>query len=155
MRIASGAFVALLLSFIFAGTALTGSEIPDLKGTWTGDFTIVRTTPRSGAGPNPLAFTKPGFQTAKGVTYVIDKQEGPVFSGTESYGKSKQTVVGVIRHNNKKVYMVDRYGTLVGKIVTPDTMQLVYLENSAHGQVAAQGTITRNSSTKQAETPKR
>lgn len=142
MRNVSWAFVVLML-FIYSGAAVAEPEIPDLRGTWTGDFTIVRTIPPKNVGPNPLAFTKPGFHRASGVTYKIDKQEGPVFSGTESFANSKQIVVGVIQQDNKKVYMVDRYGTLTGEIIAADKIRIVYLENTEHGQVAARGTITR------------
>ena len=118
MRTAIGAFTFLTL-LITALPVCAGTDVPDITGTWRGDFTIVRTSQDSSAGPNPLAFTKPGFHKAEGVTYVIDKQEGPVFSGTESYRNTKQAIVGVIQYDNKHLHIVDRYGMLFGEIITP------------------------------------
>lgn len=142
MRILVSMAVAVMIvggSFI----AFAEEGIPDLKGTWTGDFNILRSSYPQEAGPNPLAFTKPGFGSARGVKYVIDKQQGPLFSGTESFSRSVQKIVGVIDFDNKTLHITDRYGRLVGRIIAPDKIRLIYSENTKHGQVAARGTVTR------------
>ncbi|MFC1835130.1 hypothetical protein ACFL2Q_10380 [Thermodesulfobacteriota bacterium] len=120
-----------------------GGAVPDLTGTWTGDFSIVRNAYSKKAGPNPLAFTKPGFHEARGVKYVIDAQKGRVFSGTESFADSEQKFVGVIQHDDKSFYIADKTGFLFGKVISADKMHLIYLETTEHGQAAAGGTITR------------
>jgi hypothetical protein len=134
-----GAFVVLLIPVLSFGEA----KMPDLRGTWTGDFNIVRTQYPEKLGPNPLAFSKPGFHRANGVTYVIERQDGALFKGTETFGHSKQTFVGTIHFDGKTLSMADHGGTFTGQLAGSDTIHLIYLENTAHGQVAARGTITR------------
>ena len=41
----------VLILLINTPMTLAGPEIPDLKGTWMGDFTIVRTAPPVDVGP--------------------------------------------------------------------------------------------------------
>ena len=128
--------MSTLLSYAESGT-------PDLKGTWIGDFSILRTAHPKKSGPDPLAYTKPGFHKVSGVTYVIDKQEGTLFSGTEVFGKLSQKIVGVVYDDHKTLYMADQTGLLFGELIAPDKMRLIYLENGEHGQVAASGIVTR------------
>lgn len=134
-----GVFVVLMIPVFSFGEA----DIPALRGTWTGDFAIIRSQYPEKVGPNPLAFTEPGFHEAKGVTYVIERQEGALFSGTETLGQSKQIFVGAIHFDGKTLSMADQGGTFTGYLVGSDTIHLIYLENTTHGQVAARGTITR------------
>jgi hypothetical protein len=126
-----------------AWIARAQGNIPDLKGTWVGDFSILRSQFPEKAGPDPLAFTKPGFRTAPKVKYVIDKQQGALFSGTESFAGSSEKFVGVIHFDNRTLSMVDRTGSLSGRIVAADTMHLIYTETGKHGMVAARGIVTR------------
>jgi hypothetical protein len=134
-----GALVVLMIPVLSFGEA----KIPDLRGTWTGDFSIIRSQYPEKLGPNPLAFTKPGFHRANGVTYVIERQDGALFAGTETFGQSKQTFVGAFHFDGKTLSMADQGGTFTGYLAGSDTIHLIYLENTTHGQVAARGTITR------------
>jgi hypothetical protein len=140
----SSMFVVLVLMVLISPLlAPAESGTPDLKGTWIGDFSILRTAYPKKTGPNPLAYTKPGLHKVSGVTYVIDEQEGALFSGTEVFGKISQKIVGVIYDDNKTLYLTDQTGLLFGKLIAPNKMRLMYLENGEHGQVAASGIVTR------------
>lgn len=76
-------------------------------------------------------------------TLTIDKQEGFRFSGTKESAKWKEAVSGVIGFDSKTVYMVDDNGFLFCRLVSPDKMELVYLQSSKHLSVAARGIMTR------------
>ncbi len=117
-------------------------NITNLKGTWVAEMTAIRTQSPKEYGPQPLAMCQPGPCKIQ-VKYVIEMQDGCVFAGMK-YGPSlNQTLVGVIDSNNKTVHMVDQKGFIFGEIVDPNKIHLTFLENTQHGQVAAQGFLIR------------
>ncbi len=137
-------WVSTLVIMIIAAPMVIHAEddIPNLKGTWVADMSAIRTEVPKEYGPQPLASCKPG-PCKLSVKYVIDMQDGTIFSGTKHSPSVNQTVVGVIDFNYRTLHMVDQKGFIFGEILTPDKIHLTFLENTQHGQVAAQGFMIR------------
>jgi hypothetical protein len=132
--------IALLIAVPMVAQA--EDNVADLKGTWVADMTAIRTQSPKEYGPQPLAMCQPGPCSIQ-VKYVIQMQEGSVFAGMKYGPTMNQTVVGVIDPDNKSVHMVDQKGFIFGKLVDPNKIHLTFLENTQHGQVAAQGFLVR------------
>jgi hypothetical protein len=123
-------------------TALAGSDIPDIKGTWVWkDQAVVHyRTPELPAKTHLEATTK--YAEIEFIL-IIDKQEGFRFSGTKTSKKWTESVSGVIGFDNKTVYMVDDNGFFICRLVSPDKMEEVYLHATKTHSVAARGVMIR------------
>ncbi|PKL60204.1 MAG: hypothetical protein CVV33_03865 [Methanomicrobiales archaeon HGW-Methanomicrobiales-4] len=126
---------------MMTGTSLTlaDSKIPDLSGNWTGTSTG---HDRAGGfdGPSSWQFL-----------LSVGEQKNRAFNGTISYtnilDKDKTGVIGfsgVIGPDMKTVYLTEYTtpGFIIGQIMDPDTMELIYLE-SGEDASAAIDTFTR------------
>lgn len=138
--------LALGLGFLGAGAGIAGAQTaPDLKGTWSGTSqTIVAglaphhpaTTTAKQAGPNRLTEVK--------FTVKVDGQQGNRFWGTLSSASSADPFIGVITPDGKRVRIVlQRGGVVDGTVVSPDTIDIVYVDQSNGIAVAATNTWTR------------
>lgn len=138
--------LALGLTFLGAGAGIAAAQsTPDLKGTWTGTSqTIVAglaphhpaTTTAKQAGPNRLTEVK--------FTVKVDGQQGNRFWGTISSASTADPFIGVITPDGKRVRIVQqRAGIVDGTVVGPDTIEIVYSEQSGGVAVAATNTWTR------------
>ena len=123
-------------------TALAGSEIPDLKGTWVHKSFAITIQKGAQANPTDHGVPKSG-EIQVDLTLTIEKQDGFRFSGIRASAKTKEAIVGVIGFDNKTVYMVDEDGMSFGKIVSPDKMEYVYLHVTKQNSVAARGIMIR------------
>ena len=141
MRPLSGLMVGLLI-LVAIGTALAGSEIPDLKGKWVWTEHAVRHFRSSELPAKTHMQSKDRFADIA-FTMTIDKQEGFRFSGTKTSKKWTERISGVIGFDNKTVYMVDDNGFLRCSLVSPDKMQLVYLHITKDNSVASRGIMVR------------
>jgi hypothetical protein len=138
-------FVGLLvgLSAIMFSSALLAADapIPDLKGTWTGSYTGIK----FGKG-DPYNRTKEaelGKVSTIKINFIIDFQEGRVFSGTKSSDKIKERILGVISANNKNIWMADQDGYTAAVLHSPTKMEIIYMEVNPPVQVIRQGIFTR------------
>lgn len=133
---------ATVFVFSMSVTALAGSEIPDLKGTWVYKAQAIKH--QKGTEPNPDAHG-PAKSVPQEVDFIltIDKQEGFRFSGTRGSAKHKESFVGVIGFDNKTVYLVDEDGMSFCRLVSPDKMEYVYLHITKQDSVASRGIMTR------------
>lgn len=111
---------------------------PDLRGTWQSNA--------KGVAVGKLGHTehsaKPKF-LSKEFTIRIDVQEGLFFHGFKQSKKAKEEIVGVIKPDNKSIYMSDTDGYYVGTLISPDQMEMVYLEAGTKSRVAAYSVYTR------------
>ncbi len=141
MRPVTGfAAVLFVLSLTCAGFA--GSDFPDLKGTW-----IVKCSGHKaetpGAPLSNLYKAPPGFHEIE-FPLIIDQQDGFRFSGRRQISKEGgKAISGVIGFDNQSVYMADENGIAMGKLVSPDQMECIYLESVRHRSIASREIITR------------
>lgn len=129
-----------LMSFFFFGVrcSLAADAAPDLKGVWEGKVQV--------AGFGELGHTehtvKPVFKTVE-LTIRITAQEGMVFSGFKESKKAKEEMLGLIKPDNKSIYMSDTDGYYIGTLISPDEMEIVYLEAGTKSRVASYAVYKR------------
>jgi hypothetical protein len=120
--------VLVTIALVIPGLVMAAGDVPDLKGTWTGHLVGMR----HGKGDPVAHRADKGLRTvtAADMTLTIDFQEGRVFSGTHSSGKgkTKETVIGVIRSDNKNVVMTDDDSFFLAKLLAPDKLEVVWSE---------------------------
>ncbi len=133
---AKGAVIISLtfMSLFFFGVccSLAADAVPDLKGTWQGKTQSVAVGKLGHTEPS----VKPKFTSAE-FTFRIEKQEGMVFYGEKQSKKAKEQMLGVIKPDNKSIYIADRDGYYVGTLLSPDEMEMVYLEAGIQSRVAS------------------
>ena len=125
-----------------AVTVSAGSEIPDLKGTWSLKNQAVGHDKLTEIQPDRHVDLKNRFAEVE-FTLKIDRQDGFRFSGVKASGKRTEKVSGVIGFDNKTVYMVDDDGILLCKLVSPDKMEQIYLHITKHRSLAGRGMLIR------------
>ena len=117
-------------------TPAAPSTVPDLVGTWSG--------------------TSVGHVNAKGwvdagsPSFDISDQKGLAFTGTKTYAtldgtKKTENISGVITRKGE-IYIAElESGIIMGDLVGPDTMELVYVEDGTNAK-AFLYTLTRQKS---------
>lgn len=111
---------------VFPVLLFAGSDIPNLKGKWTGKTYGIK----YGKG-DPKAHKKDSELEKPGelvFTMAIDFQDKRVFSGIRSSSRNSERILGVISSDNKTLYFVDEDGYLDGRLLGKDKMEVVYRE---------------------------
>ncbi|MDQ7784110.1 MAG: hypothetical protein RDU20_14595 [Desulfomonilaceae bacterium] len=134
--------VATFFLLILPVQVVAESAVPDLKGTWIVKDYGVRHHLSQDPPAKTHAETRARFLEVD-FTITIDTQEGFRFSGTKSSKKWKEAISGVIGFDNKTVYMVDDNGFSFCRLVSPDTMEHIYLHATPHHSAVARGTMKR------------
>jgi hypothetical protein len=139
--------LSLLLTCVLtvpASLAVAESAIPNLIGVWkiTGTGAILA---RQSADANPTGETTT-FEKLDAENVFV-KQEGRVFSGYYKSGGKKEKLVGVISHDNKSAHWAGRFGFGHAKIVSSDTMKVIYLQTNSEGSQAWLETLVRQKKT--------
>lgn len=132
----------ILLWFTMAAAGLAGSAIPDLKGTWTMKCTGIAHEKPSESPPYKRHTEKIGLADLE-MRLVINQQDGFRLSGYIESDKKKETVSGVIGFDNQTVYLVSDYGIEMGRLVSPDKIESIFLAVPKRHSVAARGIFTR------------
>lgn len=139
--------LAIALAALVSGVSIAGAQsLPELKGTWAGTSkTIVSglaphhpaTVAAKPAGPNRLTEVK--------FTVKVDGQEGNRIWGTIISPSTADPFVGVISADGKRLHMVLQRGGgfLDGTVLSPDSIEIVYLEHSGGIALAATNIWTR------------
>ena len=112
------------------------APIPDLVGTWTGPFKVMRA---KGVGEGSL-------------TLRVLEQDGPLLKlekswetpgvagnvGGKEVDKATEPLVGVVDFDGKGVYFAEQEdnGLYRGSLVAPDTLELIYLEAGSANSTA-------------------
>lgn len=130
-----------LFTFIFtAGVCLADSTIPNLVGTWT----------VKAEGGILLKGSAPGSKThhagefsALSAEAVVTKQQGRVLHGIFTSPKATEKFIAVIGLDNKSFYFADEDGTMDGKIMNKDKIEIVYRHVTTSDTVVAVGTWIR------------
>ncbi len=133
---AKGAVIVSLtfMSLFFFGVccSIAADALPNLKGTWQGKTQSVAV----GKLGHTEHSVKPKF-TSVDFTIRIDEQEGMLFYGVKQSKKAKEQMLGVIKPDNKSIYIADHDGYYVGTLLSPDEMEMVYLEAGTQSRVAS------------------
>ncbi len=112
----------LVLSAVLAlcASAALAEGFPSLLGTWKMDQTEAFNKDSS-----KDTFGEVNYFSGFVSVFTIDKQEGPLFSGSIATPKKNVSVAGVIDPNGTSLYMVDNQGiyicTLIPKATKSDT----------------------------------
>ena len=110
--IGTGIIAALLAPATFA---LAQTDVPDLKGSWSGTAEIVH---RSEVAEHVDPTAKPSFLTLP-FTITIEQQEGRGFAGSLASARASDPLIGRIRSDGRRLHMVDNDGTLTGELLGP------------------------------------
>jgi hypothetical protein len=130
-----------LFTFIFAaGICFADSAIPNLVGTWTVKAEGAVITKSSAPGPKTHHGGEFSTLTAE---VVVTKQQGRVLHGTFTSPKATEKFVAVIGTDNKSFYYADEDGTMEGKIINKDRIDVFYHHVTSADTVIAVGTWTR------------
>jgi hypothetical protein len=134
------AIIAVLAFLSGAGTCFAQSVIPNMVGTWSvkaeggvlakGNSTGSKT---HHAGP---------FSTLTAEA-LVTKQQGRVLHGTFRSPQATENFIAVIGMDNRSFYYADEDGTMEGRIVSRDRMEVIYRHVTISDTVIAVGTWTR------------
>jgi hypothetical protein len=135
------ALMITVLFFLFGvSTAFAESGIPNVVGTWAvkdeGGILV------SDSGSATKAHHAGEFSTLA-AEVIVTKQQGRVFHGVFKSPKGSDNFIGVIGLDNKSFYYVDEDGTMDGKIVNSDKIEMIYRGIGGSHAVIAVGTLTR------------
>lgn len=128
--------VCALFVLCGAATVLAEPAIPSLTGTWTVKSeggVIIR---GDKAGDKRHWEEK---QTTLTAEVDVLNQHGRTLSGMFKSEKAQERFIAVIGHDNGSLYFADEDGVLEGKIIDPDTIEMVYRHVTANDSVAAVG----------------
>ncbi len=127
-------FVLSLLSLFLIGvcSSFAADAVPDLKGTWQGKSHSVAVGKLGHREPTE----KPVFTSVE-FTLRIDQQEDMLFHGVKKSKKGSEQILGVMKPDNKSIYMSDHDGYYIGTLLSPDEMEMIYLEAGTKSRVAS------------------
>jgi hypothetical protein len=134
--IGTGIIAALLAP---ATVASAQTDVPDLKGSWSGTAEIVH---RSEVAEHIDPSAKPAFLTLP-FTITIEQQEGRGFAGSLASARASDPLIGRIRSDGRRLHMVDNDGTLTGELLGPDEMEVCRTEVTPHSMNVYCATLTR------------
>jgi hypothetical protein len=121
-----GVFGILTLS-LFQSVSLAQNR-PSLTGTWEG---IVSGGYRMGDLELTQDESKPKNATGTERRMVIARQEGSGFTGSWGLNDNKESLLGVIRADQKTILMVDDDTNFIGTLLSDDTMEMCVQEHGA------------------------
>jgi hypothetical protein len=136
----TGVAIAVLVFLLEAGIGFAEPAVPDLVGTWTvksEGAVLLR-----GAAPGAKTHLSGEYSTLTAEA-VVTKQQGRVLQGTFKSPIATEKFIAVIGMDNKNFYYSDEDGTLEGKIVSKDKMEVIYRHVTASDTVISVGTWTR------------
>jgi hypothetical protein len=138
-----GAAAAMAAMTLLADAA-SAQDIPDLKGTWTGDAPVIVAGASRHLPAGSDAKTANNYRLAnQAMTYTIEGQDGRRFWGTLSSPKATERLIGSFSVDGKNVYMVDDDGYIDGVVVSANRIDVCYREAYTDRGVVACESIQR------------
>jgi hypothetical protein len=134
--IGTGIIAALLAPATFA---LAQTDVPDLKGSWSGTAEIVH---RSEVAEHIDPAAEPSFPTLP-FTITIEQQQGRGFAGSLASARATDPLIGMLRSDGRRLHMVDNDGTLTGELVGRDEMEVCRTEVTPQSMNVYCATLTR------------
>jgi hypothetical protein len=134
---------ALLFAFflLMPSLCLADQEIPNLVGHWT--VKVEGATLIRDKNVGKSAHFGDENQTTLEAEADITSQKGRVFYGMFKSSRATEQFIGVIGHDNKSMYYADEDGFDDGKIISNDTMEIVYRHVTPQQTTVAVGKWTR------------
>ena len=132
--------ITVLVFLLGAGTCFADSAIPDMVGTWAVKAEGGVLLRGSASGAKTHHFGKFSTLTAEA---VVTKQQGRVFHGTFKSAKASESFIAAIGPDNKSFYYADEDGTMEGKMVNKNRVEVIYRHVTATDTVIGVGTWTR------------
>jgi hypothetical protein len=127
--------LVLLLAICIPAMA---TELPDMKGNWSGVMDFVGYDKNTAWLPNETVSFWPGEE----YNLTISEQQGRAFSGTMVPGLSPLTVevvLGVLCAENESITMVDENAYWWGQVISPTEIELNYQKVNMEGMVVGGG----------------
>jgi hypothetical protein len=118
------------------------SPIPNLVGTWkvqSEGVTVLHGENYSAKSHHASQFTTLNAEA------VIQKQEGRRVVGIFTSSRATEKFAGIISVDGKTFALVDEDGSLDGKIINENLIEIVYRHTTKTESVIASGTYTRQS----------
>jgi hypothetical protein len=134
------AAITVLVILLGVGNCFADSSIPDMVGTWTvkaeGGVLL-----RDGASGSKTHHT--GEFSTLTAEAVVTKQQGRVFHGIFKSPKATESFIGAIGLDNRSFYYADEDGTMEGRIVNKNKIEVVYRHVTTADTVIGVGTWIR------------
>lgn len=133
-------WLALTAGLLVSGAPAADPEIPNLVGTWIVEAeggVLTRDTK-----PRENIHHRGEFSTLKGEA-VIDQQQGRIFHGTFTSPRDRESFIGGITMDNKRIIFADEDGMLEGEIRSADRIEVTYRHVTPTDTVIGVGTFTR------------
>jgi len=132
--------IAVFVFLLGAGACFADSAIPNMVGNWTvkaeGGVLIKGGT--AGAKTHHTG----DFSTLT-AEVTVTKQQGRIVYGTFKSSKAAENFIAAIGMDSKSFYYADEDGTMEGKIVGKNKMNVIYRHVTSTDTVIAVGTWTR------------
>jgi hypothetical protein len=132
---------ALLLLLALCIPAMA-TNLPDMKGNWSGVMDFVGYDKNTAWLPNETVSFWPGEE----YSLTISEQQGRAFSGTMVPSLSPRTVqvvLGVLCSENESISMVDENAYWWGDVISPTEIELNYQKVNMEGMVVGGGTFKK------------
>lgn len=104
--------IVLAAVLALCSTLALAEGFPNLVGTWKMD-----TTEAFNKESTTTSFGEANYFTGFVSVFTIDKQEGPLFSGSIATPKKNVSLAGVIDPNGTSLYMVDNQGIYICTLI--------------------------------------
>ena len=135
--------VVIITVFVFllgTGTCFAESAVPNMVGTWTvkAEGGVLVKGNASGSKTHHS-----GEFSALTAEAVVAKQQGRVLHGIFKSPKATENFIAVIGPDNKRFYYADEDGTMEGRIVNKDKMEMIYRHVTPSDTVVGVGTWIR------------
>jgi hypothetical protein len=133
LRNTAVALLAICVLPLLPAPLLAQDGVPDLSGSWSGKGTGVV----FGNLGHQEAAPEPRFKD-RTVTWTldIDRQEGSGLIGTWSSPNHSETLIGVVRSDNRTVHFVDEDSHFSGIIRSENEMEVCLQESTGESMVA-------------------
>ena len=134
------AAIVVMVFMVGTGLCFAESGIPNMVGTWTvkAEGGLISRNGAIGA----KSHHGNDFSTINGEA-VVTKQQGRVLHGIFKSPKATENFIAVIGPDNKRFYYADEDGTMEGKIVHKDKMEMIYRHVTPSDTVVGVGTWIR------------
>jgi len=134
------AVITVVVFLLGVGNCFAESAIPNMVGTWTvkAEGGVLLKGSTSGAKTH-----HGGEFSTLNAEAVVTKQQGRVLHGIFKSPKATENFIAVIGQDNKSFYYADEDGSLEGKIVSKDKMEIIYRHVTPSDTVVGVGTWTR------------
>ena len=132
--------IAILFILVMTGICFAESTVPNLVGTWIVNAeggVLVK-----GSSPTSKTHHSGEFSTLTAEA-VITKQQGRLLHGTFKSQKAAEGFIAVIGLDNKSFYYADEDGTMEGRIINKNKMEVIYRHVTPSDTVVGIGTWTR------------